>query len=406
MSILFGRERRSAELTAAELILRDRYGTSSGVSATPEQAERHSAVWSCRAAVAEAVQQLPVEEVRTKAGKTVRRVPESPLFYDPHPGWTWEAWIWAQVWALAGCGKAYGYVNETARNGMPTSILPVEPGCVSWRWNRATSRWDVRLENEKIDLWPLGPLWHVPLYTTAACPEGMSPIAYHAESIGVGLAAQKFTGGFFSTGHPNYLLKAQPGTADPGQEGAARLKNLLMRALSGGSREPTIIPSGWDLDKVSLDPAETQFLETMRYSGEDVARVFGVPAEKIGLAVSGSSVTYANVADRNADWRTGGLSRYVRSLEASLSRLVPDGRGRVIRFDFDEFLRADPEGRYKNYKTAAEIGALAGTPVMTVNEMRAAEGLEPLPGGDVFVRPKQESQVQRSEQLELEIGGR
>ena len=388
MSILFRGERRSINFpNAADLVRmgRDRSGsgnTAAGVNVTPDSAQRHSAVWACQSAIAEAVQQLPLQEVRT-SGDITRRLAPPPVFYEPAPGMSWETWIWQQTWTLAGRGRAYGYVTGITSTGVPTGIVPVDPDCVSWRWNRRTSSWDVLLEREPVQLWPLGPLWHCPLYATPSNPEGMSPIAMHAESIGVGLAAQKFGGQFFGDGaHPTMVASVE---TDPGEAGAKALKQKLLEAMQG-NREPVVVPQSIKLEKWQVSPDEAQFLETMRYSGEDVARIFGVPPSKIGLAVSGQNVTYSNVSDANTEWRTSGLSRYVVALEAGLSRLVPNGSRRVLRFNFDEFLRPDPEKRYSIYKLASEIGDIAGTPPILPNEMRLAEGRDPLPGGDEFQR--------------------
>lgn len=398
MSILFKEKR---DLAALEIIAaRSMSGTASGMPVTDATAERHSAVWACRAAIAEALQQLPVEEVRVTGDKTVRRGPPQ-VFYDPAPGWTWEQWIWAQSWAMSGQGKCYAYVATVSAAGWPTSLIPVDPCDVVWTWQRRDQRWKITVYGEEEQRWPLGRLWHCPLYVTTDCPEGMSPIRNHAETIGVGLAAQKFGAQFFGDGgHPTMVISSD---RDPGTDGAKNLKNKVLSALRG-NREPIVLPSGITLQQWQVAPNESQFLETMRYSGEDVARVFGVPPEKIGLAVSGSNVTYSNVGERNTDWRVSGLSRYVVPFESALSRLVPAGTSRTIRFNFGAFLRADLAARAAWYKTAAEIGDISGTPVLLTNEMRAEEGYGPLDGGDEFARKQSPSPMQ-TRQLELQLEG-
>lgn len=398
MSLLFKEKR---DLAALEIIAaREGYRTSSGVPVTDETAERHTAVWACRAAIAEALQQLPVEEVRSKAGQTIHGTPP-PVFYDPAPGWTWEQWIWAQAWAMSGQGKCYAYIATVSASGWPTSLVPVDPCDVDWRWIRTEKRWKITVCGQEEKRWPAGRLWHCPLYVTTDCPEGMSPIRHHAESIGVGLAAQKFGAQFFGDGgHPTMVVTSEK---DPGATAAKDLKEKVMGALRG-NREPIVVPSYVKLQQWQVAPNESQFLETQRYSGEDVARVFGVPPSKIGLSVSGSDITYQNVSDANAAWRVAGLSRYVLPFESALSRLVPAAAARTIRFNFNGFLRSDLSARATWYKTAAEIGEISGTPVLTTNEMRNEEGLAPLPGGDDFVR-KQAPQMTQTRQLELALEG-
>lgn len=389
---LFRRETRAASDSLITQALYQRMrgsaSNSSGVFVDEDSAQRHSAVWGCRSAISEALQQLPVEEQRLVDGRYITGEPPS-IFFDPAPGWTWEQWIWAQSWALSGHGKAYAWITVGSR-GAPVSMEPVDPSKVKWTFDNG--EWKIKVGTESVKLWPRGPLWHCPLYVTPSCPEGLSPIAYHAQSIGVGLAAQRFGAQFFGDGaHPTAVAKILGD--DPGGAAAKSLKERLVSVMSG-NREPLVLSSDISLEKWQVAPEESQFLDTMRYSGEDVARIFGTPPEMIGLSVSGSNLVYSNAGDRNANWRVNGLSRYVVPFESALSRLVPAGNRRTIRFNFSGFLRADPKTRAEFYKTAAEIGDITGTPLLHVNEMRSEERLEPLDGGDVFVRRRQQTQTE------------
>lgn len=401
MSVLFSRERRDdASRLITDASMR-RMGTRSGQRVSPDDALRHSTVWACRAAVAEALQQLPVEEQTRRNGQMVRRDPPG-LFAAPAPGWTWEAWVWAQAWDLSAEGKCYAWIPDIDSRGMPTALVPVDVNEVTWQWVQGEKRWKVLYGREEVQLWPRGPLWHCPLYVTARHPYGLSPIAYHAETIGVGLAAQEFGARFFGDGgHPTMVATMD---SDPGEAGAKALKAKLLDAMRG-NREPVFVPKGLKLEKWQVSPDESQFLATMRYSGEDVCRIFGVPPSKVALAVSGQNVTYSNVSDANADWRVSGLARYVNPLEAALSTLLPSGANRVIRFNFDGFLRADQGKRFDSYLKAAQIGTASGTPLMSVNEMRAEEGLSPVDGGDDFRPPVRAAEpvAQRSEPANIVV---
>jgi HK97 family phage portal protein len=392
-------EKRTGNLTATDYVINGRFGragTNSGVTVNNETALRHSAVWACLSTIAEAIQQLPLEEHRVGPdGVTTKSAPPA-LFFQPTPDLAWETWIWQQTWTLALKGNCYAYVATVDARGWPASLIPVDPSCVRWSYNRKSRMWDVSVDGEPEQVWPSGRLWHCPLYTQPGSPVGMSPIAAHAESIGIGLAATEFGARFFGDGgHPTMI--ARPAT-DPGDDGAKSLKEKLMGIMQG-SREIVVIPQNIELERVQIAPNESQFLDTIQASGQDVARIFGVPPGKVGLSVSGQNVTYTNTAAGNAEWRTSGLSRYMIPLEAGLSRLVPNGSRRVLRFNLDAFLRADLTARAAFYKTAAEIGNLAGTPLLQVNEMRAEEGLPPLSTGDTFDRPKTGPEVSQSRQL-------
>jgi HK97 family phage portal protein len=152
-------------------------------------------------------------------------------------------------------------------------------------------------------------------------------------------------------------------------EQAAGIKSAFTAATSM-NREPAVMGAGLRYERIQVSPEEAQFLDTQRFTVEQIARIYGVFPEMIGGATSGSNVTYANREQRAADWLTFGLMPYLIPIEEALSSLVP--RPQRVRFNTDALLRSDTKTRYE----AHAIGLSAG--FLTVNEVRALEDLEPL----------------------------
>lgn len=71
------------------------------------------------------------------------------------------------------------------------------------------------------------------------------------------------------------------------------------------------------------------------------------------------------------------LKRIEGALGKQLLTRADRQQGVSIRFNIEGFLRADSAGRAAFYKSMTDIGA------MTINEVRALEGLPAVPGGDV-----------------------
>jgi len=177
VSLFFRAERRS---DSADLIARDPRSrgrsTSAGVFVDEAASLRHSAVWASLSAIAEAVQQLPLDEVRANAdGTTVRRRPPA-VFYQPTPDLPWETWIWQQAWALAASGRCYALVTSVDAGGWPRTLVPVGSSDVVWKMNRLTGAWDITVGGSAEQLWPLGRLWHCPLYVTDSAPWECRPL--------------------------------------------------------------------------------------------------------------------------------------------------------------------------------------------------------------------------------------
>ena len=136
-------------------------------------------------------------------------------------------------------------------------------------------------------------------------------------------------------------------------------------------------------------------------SGENICRLFGVQAEMIGLASSGSSVTYANREQRVQDFLTFSLSPWLSRIEEALSNLLPSDH--VVRFRTGGLLRADIQTRYAVYEASARISQMTdGAMPLTVEEMRALEDLPPLTRDEEILSPTDMAEVAR--RLYLTVG--
>jgi HK97 family phage portal protein len=203
----------------------------------------------------------------------------------------------------------------------------------------------------------------------------MSPIEYAAESIGLNLAARKFGAGFFGDGgHPSAILAPE---RDPGEDGAKAMKQGFI-AATRGNREPVVMPQSVKYTPIQVNPEESQFLESQRFSVEDICRFFGVPPEMIGAASSGSSVTYANREQRAVDFLTFGLDPWLLRLEEMLTDQMP--RPQVAKINRAALLRTDTLTRYQAHAIAKTNGW------RNINEIRRIEDEPGIgPDGDVYV---------------------
>ena len=382
-------ETRDGATDALLKVTADRIGTPSGVTVDPNTAMRNSAWWACMELVAGVGSSLPLDEFR-KIGQEQVEVPLSAIFADPDPDASVSAVAFrAQVLRSAVArGNAYADLLG-AENGTPTGAVTIHPDCVRWELEKQRGggyRWEVYVDGVRRDRWPLGDLWHFPLFLQPGSPVGLSPVKYHRNAIGAALAAQQFGAQFFDkAGLPSVLVQsAETLTEDQ----ATVLKEKIIDATRG-SRQPLVLPQALTFSKISISAEDSQFLDTQRYGVEEIARiVLGGFPELIGSAVTGGgSITYANREQRMADFIALSLApRYLIPLEHALSTLVP--RGRYVKHNVDALLRSDLQGRFQAYKLNAEIAGLMGGAPFTVNDMRRLENRPPVAGGDVFAEPK------------------
>ena len=374
---LFRRRVEERAITAEDVIsmVNERRRTGSmPMSVTTDSAMRLAAVWACIRLLAGLGSTLPLDQQRTRGGITVD-VPRSTLFDQPQPGVTLSTWLY-QAWSsLLTDGNAYGLATGTLANGYPSTVELIDPGLVQWKADEDRG-WQATLDNRPVDVWPNGPLWHVPIFTMPGRPYGLSPIEHARQTITAGLQAERFGADFFTGGGtPNAILYADQ---ELSMEQAQGIKAAFAQSTAG-NREPAVMGAGLRYERIQVNPEEAQFLDSQRFTVEQVARIYGVFPEMIGGATSGSNVTYANREQRAADFLTFGLSPYLVALEDGLSMLVPAGDR--ARFNLDGVLRSDLATRYNAHASAIRAGW------MSVNEVRRIEDMEPIEDGDDFLWP-------------------
>jgi HK97 family phage portal protein len=335
-------------------------------SVTTESAMRLSAVWACVRLLAGLGSTLPLDQQRRRDGLTVD-VPRSVLFDQPQAGTTLSTWLY-QVWSsMLTAGNAYGLVTAIGANGWPTTVELLDPSVVQWRADEQRG-WVVTVDRQEVQRWPEGPLWHVPIFTMPGAPFGLSPIQNAKQTIAGGLSAERFGTDFFTGGGtPNAILYSD---SELTQEQAQGIKSAFV-GTTAGNREPAVMGAGLRYERISVSPDEAQFLDSQRFTVEQIARIYGIFPEMIGGATSGSSVTYANREQRAADFLTFGLMPYLIALEDGLSGLVP-GPNRV-KFNVDGVLRSDLKTRYEAHAIGIDSGFL------TIDEVRQLEDRPPLP---------------------------
>jgi HK97 family phage portal protein len=209
------------------------------------------------------------------------------------------------------------------------------------------------------------------MFVMPGMPMGQSPISSARQAIGAGISAEQFGAQFFQAGgNPNAIIYSD---SELTPEQAQGIKGAFNNATQG-NREPAIMGSGLKYERVQISPDESQFLDSQRFTVEQIARIYGIPPELVGAATSGSSVTYANREQRAADWLSFGLMPYLIPIEDALSTLVP--RAQRVKFNVDGLLRSDLSTRY----AAHAVGI--GSGFLTVDEARAYEDLPPLTAED------------------------
>jgi HK97 family phage portal protein len=336
----------------------------SGQRVTPDQALRLSTVFGCVRLLADSVSTLPLAVYRDDERDPI---PLPSLLRRPsadHP--ELSDWLWATMACLLLRGNAWGMITDRAGAGLlPSQVDLLDPDQVTVQEN-GDSPPVIRVGGQETDR---ADLWHVKAYPIAGSILGMSPVAYARETIGLGLAAERFGAQFFGEGAvPSGVIEAD----DPRmkREGAEALM-AMWKMRHTGRHQPAIL-TGAKYRNISIAPNEAQFIETQRFNVEAVARFYGVPSEMVNGPTAGHEA-YTSPEMRGTDFLTFTLRPWLLRLERAVSTLLP--RAQRAKFNAGGFVRATLKDRYDAHAVAIASGFL------TVNEVRELEDRPPLPEG-------------------------
>lgn len=331
-----------------------------------ESALRHSAVWACLRLRANLISTLPVDVFRAaQYGLPHIKVATPPVILNPGGQEVdYIEFMYSTQFDLDRAGNSIGIV--TARNGYG---LPAEIHLVPLAWvsvnviDNVLVEYMIRGKSYRPDQ-----IWHEKQYTVAGFHLGLSPIMYAAWCIGEHLSIQDFALSWFTTGGiPRAQLKNEvlPTITDAQAEDIkARAKETIR------SGDVLVTGKDWSYSMIQAEQTGMEWLQARNIGLGEIARFLDCPADLIDAAVSGQSITYANVVQRNLQLLIMSLGPAIVRRENALNKLLPNRQ--FVRIDTDALLRMDPATR------AQVIASRVAARVLAPSEARLLEDLPPM----------------------------
>jgi HK97 family phage portal protein len=127
---------------------------------------------------------------------------------------------------------------------------------------------------------------------------------------------------------------------------------------------------------MAVSPEDAEVLASRRFSVEELCRIFGVPPP---IVSDYTHNTFTNSAQASLWFASNTLAPWCRKIEAAFARSVflPDEAELSVEIDLSGLMRGDYAARW-----AANVAAV-GAGILTVDEVREAEGYNPLPAAAV-----------------------
>jgi HK97 family phage portal protein len=352
--------KRSLSMPTAGELIPSRMGARRGtVQVNNETALRHSAVWACLRLRANLVSTMPVDLYRRVLGQQVE-MNKPPVLINPGgEKVNMGEWLYSTQFDLDRSGNTFGLITQRDGRNLPSRIELLSLGDVSVIV-KGGELVKYRVGGDLIDP---DKIWHEKQYTVAGLHVGLSPVAYAAWSIGEYLSIQDFALDWFGNSTVPAAHVKNTGKVLTAPE-AAHHKQVFQAAVSSG--QPWVTGSDWEYNPLTVANQATDWIEGKQFGIADIARFFDCPGDLIDAIVSGGSITYANVTQRNLQFLIMHLQPAITRRENALTTLTP--RPQFVKLNTDALLRMDPATRAETMKTQIEARTLAPSEARAIDD--------------------------------------
>lgn len=372
-------ENPSTSLSDPDAWIFDAFGSAksdSGISVTPSVAMTYAPVFRAIALISGDVAKLPLDiyvrdgKCKSKANKhaAYRLLKhKSNNYMTAH---TFKQTLTAQAVSR---GNGYAYIQRDGQS-KPYALIPLNTDDV----NPIKINGSLFYRYKEQDLIPAYNILHIKGLPDGSGICGLDPISYARQSIGLGLATQKYGSKYFSNGARPPVVIEFPQNLEPKQ--AKQILTIWNSAHKGlkNSHKAAILHSGAKINTIDINNENAQFLQTRQFSIREVATWFGLPPHKLGDT---TRTAYASLEQENQSYLNESLDHWLCSWESEcwdklLTANEQFADSHIIEFNRSALVRADMTARFTAYNT----GIMGGW--LTRDEVRARENLNPLPNGE------------------------
>ena len=351
-------------------------GLAAGVAMNEDTAMALATIYTSGAILADSVSTLPLNALKKNAkGRTI--IDSPPLLVNPGGEGVLQDWLSQLVYSLILRGNFYGRIVDRDPMGYPTTIIPVHPDSM---WARRSQTTGERLYSVNGRLVPTQDILHIPGLLQPGSFVGMNPVEYMRLSWGLASAAERYGGNVFAnSAMPSGFISIDGDLSEEETLEMARAWNQSHQGVNA-SGKVGIFTGGAKWNAISMTLEDAQFLATRGFQRDEIFAFFRIPPHLAGF-VDKTMSWGAGIEQMEIGFCISTLAPILNKIEAYLSAILPPAIS--VSFDLGGRLRGDTLQRYQGYQLGRNAGFLC------VDEIRAKEGLAPLPGGagQTFLQP-------------------
>lgn len=253
------------------------------------------------------------------------------------------------AYSLATRGEYIWWVVDRDDDGMASAFLVLPPGQVNVTWDDRLEGLVRKYSWRGKDI-PTDDIEHGFFCREPGGLRGFGPLQLCGAAMNVAVEADEWAARFFARGGTPATVLYSPVRLS--KEDANR---LLEQWLETTGNEARVWSGGGKPEQFQVNPEQAQLLESRKHSAADVATAFGMDADLLNAAVSGSSLTYQNVGQRFDNFIRSTLApNYLEPIEHGISERLT--RTTVARYELAGLLRADVRTQADVFKTFVDAG--------------------------------------------------
>ena len=314
---LFRRSEQRALPTSIDpyqITARPYYPNYTGEIVTELTALAHSAVISAVTILADSIAAMPLELTRTRGGR-IEKLPTPSVLQRPNDRQNMFEFVHQTMATLALHGNAYIYAPQ-GNNGLPLEMRNIHPKAINKIAISDTGEMIYEMGKQEYSSKDIRAIHWLILPNQL---RGVSPIDTMRNTVGMGLAMDRFLAQFYGEGATPSSVLETDGALTPDQ---ARQIRDSWEESHYKHRKPAVLQGGLKWRSITTSAADMQMLEHKESIIRDIARVYRIPLHLI-IGTGGDSQTYQNLEAVGSAFYQYTLLGWVRRLETAFSEMLP-----------------------------------------------------------------------------------
>lgn len=344
-----------------------------------ENAMLLSTVYRCVDVISDSVAQLPLETFRIDSDGFKRPYVDHPVYSmlneEPNENMTRYTFFKTMVASVLLKGNAYAYIErDNCGNAIQLIYLPCHSVGIVW----VVDKNGVKRKRYKVvgfrDLIQSKDMIHVLNFSYDGII-GVSTLTHARQTLNISTDSEQHSQNFFKNGAGLSGVLTVEGVRMNDEQRDQNYREWQKRVINN-SNGVVILEGNMRYQPITINPKDSQLLESRQFNVVDVCRFFSVSPVK---AFDLSNSSYATVEATQLAFLTDTVAPMLTKIELELQRKVflPSEKRRVkAEFNTSGFLRADKAAQATYLQTMFNIGA------MTPNEIRRENNLPKVEHGD------------------------